>query len=362
MASHDIIVVGASAGGVEALRDLVRGLPSDLPAAVLVVLHVSPDHKSILPRILTGAGPLPAEHAEDGEPLEPGRIYVAPPDRHLVVDHWVVRLTRSPPEGGHRPAIDTLFRTAARFHGARVVGVILSGALDDGTAGLVAVKQRGGVSVVQDPDEALCADMPRSALSNVKVDHCLPTAQIAALLDKLAHEEVEVHSPVPPLLEQETDIALERRREGEPPPGNPSELACPACGGVLNEVHDGHLLRFRCRVGHAYGLASLGAEQQDRLEAALWAAMRALEDQASLHHRLAKRAHDHGHPRSAAHFDRRGNAAREHAKNVREVLNRAERFVPDDVQARDPAGAPDRPLRAGTRSGAPLRPPHGSER
>src|SRR6266852_1579977 len=214
MPGHDNIVVGASAGGVEALRLLVGKLPQDLPAAVLVVLHVSPEHKSILPSILTGAGPLAAKHAEDGEALEPGRIYVAPPGRHMVVDDGVVRLTRSPAEGGHRPAIDTLFRTAARFHGARVVGVILSGALDDGTAGLVAVKQRGGVAVVQDPDEALCADMPRSALSNVKVDHCLPTAQIAALLDKLAHEEVELHSPVPQLLEQETDIALERRREG----------------------------------------------------------------------------------------------------------------------------------------------------
>jgi two-component system chemotaxis response regulator CheB len=335
MASHDIIVVGASAGGVEALRDLVQRLPSDLPAAVLVVLHVAPDHNSVLPRILSGAGPLPAEHAKNGESLEPGRIYVAPPDRHLVVDDGVVRLSRSAPEGGHRPAVDTLFRTAARFHGARVVGVVLSGALDDGTAGLVAVKQRGGVTVVQDPDEALCSDMPRSALSNMKVDHCLPIAGIAALLDKLAHENVELHSPIPPLLEQETDIALERRREGDRPPGHPSELACPACGGVLNEVHDGHILRFRCRVGHAYGLASLGAEQQDQLEAALWAAMRALEDQASLHDRLAKRSRDQGHPRSASQFDRRGNAAREHAKRVREVLNRAERFVPDVAPARD---------------------------
>jgi two-component system chemotaxis response regulator CheB len=362
MASHDIIVVGASAGGVEALRDLVHRLPSDLPASVLVVLHVSPDHKSVLPRILSGAGPLPAEHAKEGESLEPGRIYVAPPDRHMVVDDGLVRLTRSPPEGGHRPAVDTLFRTAARFHGARVVGVVLSGALDDGTAGLMAVKQRGGVTVVQDPDQALCADMPRNALSNLKVDHCLPIAAIAALLDKLAHEEVELHSPIPPLLEQETDIALERRREGDRPPGHPSELACPACGGVLNEVHDGHILRFRCRVGHAYGLASLGAEQQDQLEAALWAAMRALEEQASLHDRLAKRSRDQGHPRSASQFERRGSAAREHAKRVREVLNRAERFVPDDVPARDPAGPRDRPPRAGTRPGTRLPPLRGSGR
>jgi two-component system, chemotaxis family, protein-glutamate methylesterase/glutaminase len=210
MPGHDIIVVGASAGGVEALRVLVGKLPRDLPAAVLVVLHVSPEHKSILPRILTGAGPLPAEHAKDGELLEPGRIYVAPPDRHMVVDDGVVRLTRSPPERGHRPAVDSLFHSAARFHGARVVGVVLSGALDDGTAGLVAVKKRGGVTVVQDPEEALCADMPRSALEHLEVDYCLPTAQIAALIDKLAHQKVDVHSPIPPPLERETKIALGR--------------------------------------------------------------------------------------------------------------------------------------------------------
>jgi len=210
MPGHDIIVVGASAGGVEALRVLVGKLPKDLPAAVLVVLHVSPEHKSILPRILTGAGPLPAEHAKDGEPLEPARIYVAPPDRHMVVDDGVVRLTRNAPEGGHRPAVDTLFRTAARFHGARVVGVVLSGALDDGTAGLVAVKKLGGVTVVQDPEEAFCADMPRSALENLKVDYCLPIAQIATLIDKLAHQKVEVHPPIPPVLDQETNGALDR--------------------------------------------------------------------------------------------------------------------------------------------------------
>jgi len=329
--------VGASAGGVEALRALVAKLPRDLPAAILVVLHVAPDHKSILPRILTGAGPLPAAHAKNGEALEPGRIYVAPPDRHLVVDDGVVRLSRSAPEGGHRPAVDTLFRTAARFHGTRVVGVVLSGALDDGTAGLVAVKQRGGVTVVQDPEEALCADMPRNALDNVQVDHCLPTAEIAALLDRLAHEKVELHSPMPTLLQQETDIALGRRNPGESPPGEPSEFGCPACGGVLNEVHDGHILRFRCRVGHAYGLASLGAQQEDQLDAALWAAMRALEDQAALSDRLAKRARERGHTRTAAQFDDRGSAAREHARMLRDVLSRAEPFLPDVVPARDRA-------------------------
>ena len=337
MPLHDVIVVGASAGGVEALRALVGKLPGELPAAVLVVLHVAPHHKSVLPHILSGAGPLPAMHPRDKEPLRNGQIYVAPPDRHLVLEDGLVRLSKGPPEGGHRPAVDTLFRTAARYHGARVVGVVLSGALDDGTAGLVAIKQRGGVAVVQDPEEALCADMPRSALDNADVDHCLRIADIATLLTKLARNPANQHAPVPQLLAQETEIALDRRKVGDKPPGEPSEFGCPSCGGVLNELYDGKILRFRCRVGHAFGLASLAADQQDRIEAALWAAIRALEEQAALNARLATRARDRGHARTAANFDERAEGAREHAQKVREVLNRAERSVPEDVAAHDPA-------------------------
>jgi two-component system chemotaxis response regulator CheB len=337
MPSRDIIVMGASAGGVEAFRSILANLPKDLPAAVLIVLHISPDHPSVLPRILDAAGPLRAAHAQDGEALEHGRVYVAPPDRHLVVDDGVVRLSRSPREGGHRPAVDPLFRTAARFHGTRVIAVVLSGALDDGTAGLVAVKQRGGMAVVQDPADASCGDMPRSALENVEVDYCLPASGIPRLLEKLSREPVELHSPIPPLLEQETDIALERNPVSESPPGKPSEFSCPSCGGVLNEVHDGKVLRFRCRVGHAYGVASLTADQQDKIEAALWAALRALEDQIVLNRRLVRRAQERGHRHSADTFRRYEEAAREQANTIRTALRTRERRVPEDVPARDPA-------------------------
>ncbi|HYZ89945.1 MAG TPA: chemotaxis protein CheB [Myxococcales bacterium] len=337
MPSRDIIVMGASAGGIESLRSVLGNLPKDLPAAVLIVLHISPDHRSVLPRILDAAGPLPAAHAADGERLEHGRVYVAPPNRHLVVDDGVVRLTRSPREGGHRPAVDPLFRTAARFHGARVIGVVLSGALDDGTAGLLAVKQRGGVAVVQDPDDALCGDMPRSALENVDVDYCLPVSAIPDLLEKLLREPVELHSPIPPLLLRETDIALERNPSDENAPGKPSEFACPSCGGVLNEVHDGKVLRFRCRVGHAYGVASLTADQQDKMEAALWAALRALEDQIALNRRLARRAEERGHRYTAETFRRYEESALEQANTIRGALNKTTNGVPESVPARDPA-------------------------
>jgi len=339
MASRNIVVIGASAGGVEALRAVLGNVPKDLPASVLVVLHLSPDHRSVLPHILGTVGPLPATHPIDGESLQQGHVYVAPPDHHLVVDDGVVRLTRSPREGGHRPAIDTLFRTAARFHGTRVIGVVLSGALDDGTAGLVAVKQRGGLAVVQDPRDALCGDMPRSALENVEVDHCLPAAEIGSLISRLTRESVAVHSPVPPLLEQETNIALERNSQAESPPGTPSEFACPSCGGVLNEVHDANVVRFRCRVGHAYGLASLSADQQDKVEAGLWAALRALEDQIALNRRLGHRARLRGHQRTAKRFEEHEEAAREQADSIRNLIRKGERWipVPIEVPAREPA-------------------------
>ena len=177
MSGHDMITIGASAGGVEALTELVRGLPVDLPASVFVSLHVPPHGTSMLPQILSRRGPLPAHHARDGEPIEPGRIYVAPPDLHLLIHQGVVRLSRGPRENGFRPAIDPLFRTAARWHGPRVVGVILSGTLDDGTAGLLAIKERGGFAVVQDPDDALFPGMPRNAMDVVHVDHVLPASE-----------------------------------------------------------------------------------------------------------------------------------------------------------------------------------------
>jgi len=186
--THDIVVIGASAGGVEALSKLVRVLPVDLPASVFVVLHVPAESQSALPQILNRVGRLPAAHATDNEPIEPGHIYIAPPDHHLLVRRGAARVARGPRENGHRPAIDPLFRTAAHAYGSRVIGVVLSGALDDGTTGLAVIKRRGGIAIVQNPEEALVSGMPTSALENVRVDHCLPVERIAFLLADLVSE------------------------------------------------------------------------------------------------------------------------------------------------------------------------------
>ena len=186
ISEHRIIVIGASAGGVEAISQVVRELPADVPAAVCVVLHFPASGTSVLPSILARVGSLPAAHAVDGEPIQPGRIYVAPPDRHLIVRQERVELSIGPKENNHRPAVDVMFRTAARSHGPRVIGVVLSGTLDDGTVGLAAIRKQRGIAVVQDPEDALYPGMPRSALENVGGDHVLPVAGIGALLGRLA--------------------------------------------------------------------------------------------------------------------------------------------------------------------------------
>jgi two-component system chemotaxis response regulator CheB len=207
--THDIIVIGASAGGVEAVTELVKRLPKDLPAALFVVIHIPPDGSSVLARILNRTGSLRAAAANDREAIEPGRIYVARADCHLLVKRGYVRLVRGPKENNVRPAIDPLFRTAARSYGARVVGVVLSGTLDDGTAGLLAIKSRGGTVIVQDPEEARYQGMPQSAIENVGVDYCLSLDDIAVTLSRLAHEivEREEEEAMSDELEEEADIA-----------------------------------------------------------------------------------------------------------------------------------------------------------
>jgi two-component system chemotaxis response regulator CheB len=321
MPGRDIVVIGASAGGVEALVALTRVLPPDLGAAILVVLHLAAEHKSVLPRILSSAGPLPAKHARNGEAIVPNRIYVARPDHHLLVHDGHVKVVKGPRENGCRPAIDPLFRTAAYAYGPRVIGIVLSGALDDGTAGLVAIKNQGGLALVQDPNDALVDAMPRSALENVDVDHVLPIDELGRLLPELVREKVEEAGPArSAVLEMESALHLHGSTEGALRVGEPSAFACPDCGGVLSEVHDGDMLRFRCRVGHAYAPEALYLQQSTQMEGALWAALRALEEQASLARRMAVRARELGQARSSARYDERAQSAETHARMIRDAL------------------------------------------
>ncbi|MDQ2783555.1 MAG: chemotaxis protein CheB [Chloroflexota bacterium] len=327
MPGHDRIVIGASAGGVEALMAVVWGLPRDLPAALFVVLHVPPDGESMLPRILSHAGPLPAIHPQDGDPIEEGRIYVAPPDYHLLIERDHVRVIRGPRENRYRPAVDPLFRSAARAYGPRVVAVVLSGMLDDGAAGMTAVHARGGISVVQDPSDALFPGMPTSAMRYGDPDYSVPATEIGPLLDRLAREAVhETVKEASEGMEKETDIAaLDLATLNDPDkPGMPSVFGCPECGGVLWEMKEGPLLRYRCRVGHAYTADSLLSEQSLHLEAALWAALRGLEEKAALVHRLAERARDAGHGMLADRYAEQGRDAQQHAAIIRDLVLRGD--------------------------------------
>jgi two-component system chemotaxis response regulator CheB len=324
MAGRDIVVIGGSAGSIEAITGVVRGLPPDFPGSVFVVVHFPGSVTSSLPRILSRAGPLPARHARDGEPIEPGRIYVAPPDCHLLLSDGHSRLTRGPKENGHRPAIDPLFRTAAHNYGPRVVGVVLSGNLNDGTAGLLSIKQQGGMAVVQDLETALHQGMPRSAIDHVAVDHVLSPSAISLLLAELVVQPAQAVKVVPmeedlELTEQSDEFALADRHKQ---PGVPSTMSCPECHGTLWEVKDEELVRFRCRVGHAYSDEALLVHQAEQLEAALWTALRALEEHSALGRRLAARANSRGHTHSASAFTEQAMNAEHHASVIRTVLDK----------------------------------------
>jgi two-component system, chemotaxis family, protein-glutamate methylesterase/glutaminase len=337
---RDIIVIGGSAGSIEAASAIVRELPDSLKAAVFIVVHVPSGSVSALPRILDRAGRLRAQHAVDGDPIVPGRVYVAPPDYHLVLDAAGMRLTTGPKENRHRPAVDPLFRSAARHYGERVIAVVLSGNQDDGTAGLLRIKQRGGVAVVQNPETALFPSMPRSAVAHVAVDHVADASALAELLVGLVagegtpREEVKRPMANTPLNDGDIEARL-ARQDRRQRPGVPSPMACPECHGVLWEAEESEVLEFRCRVGHGYSADSLLAHQAEQLEVALWTALRALEEHQALARRLAARSIRQGHQHSAAAFTEQAVDAEHHASLIRTALRlpAPEVAVPDDAPA-----------------------------
>lgn len=339
MAGHDIIVIGASTGGVEAVSTLVRSLPKDLPAALFVVIHIPAQATSVLPTILERSGRLPAKHAVDGEQIRLGQIYVAPPDFHLLVERGHVRVIRGPKENRNRPAVDPLFRSAARAYGPRVVGVVLTGALNDGTAGLLAIKRRGGIAVVQDPADAFFPSMPESALEYVAADFCQLLAQIGPTLCRLATEPAMDDGvyPVPEEMEVETKILEmdEATMDNEQRPGKLSVFSCPECKGPLWEMRDGDLLRFRCRQGHAFTGETMMAEQTDAVEDALWTALNILQESAQMSERMAAESRQRSRHYAAAHFDTMAREKWERADVLRKVLLSGKNEAPPDAAAPD---------------------------
>ena len=309
-----VIAIGASAGGLEPLREIVGSLPADLPAAICVVVHVSATSKSVLADILDRAGPLPAAVAAHGAPLHRGTVHVAPPDRHLHIVDDHMKLDPGPTENGHRPAVDPLFRTAADNLGGETCGVILSGTRDDGTAGIAHIKSRGGCAIVQDPDEAHYPGMPASAIANVTIDAVLPAREIAAALNSWARSGSLGGNGLP------APLTVEAPREPELVEPELVAAVCPDCGGVLSEHQANGVLHFTCHAGHRFGPASLVAENAAAVERALWTAVRTLEERATMLQRMADHARDRGQALSASSFGRQAHSAIEKSRLVRDAI------------------------------------------
>lgn len=321
---RDIIVIGASAGGVVAVTELLATLPADLAAAILLVVHTSPVGRGLLPQVLQRHSALPVEHAGDGEKVRHGRVYVARPDHHLVVSGGQIYNTRGPRENHTRPAIDPLFRSAALAYGQRVIGVVLTGMLHDGSAGLHAVQRCGGTCIVQDPEDATHGDMPRNAMRMVTPHHVVSRFDLPALLVNLVNEPMMHDTPVPqaPLHVQiETRIALGENamKAGVMTLGPASPYSCPECHGVLLELNQDEFVRFRCHTGHAYTVESLLAIGASAIEESLWSTVRSIEERVMLLRYIAAQARETGDDETARAIDGHAETSTLRGERIRQL-------------------------------------------
>ncbi len=339
MGKRNIIVIGASAGGFEAIKRLIAALPADLDASIFIVWHMSPDVTGVLPQVLNRQKTLLAINAIDNEPILTNRIYVAPPDRHLLLEQGKVRVTRGPKENRFRPAVDPLFRSAAYIYGSQVIGIILSGALDDGASGLWTIKSRGGIAIVQEPDEAEVPSMPENALAAVEVDYRLPIAEMALLLVTLTAQRVEVGKEKEMSMEEQKKTALEVRiamqdhalEQGMFDFSKLSPYACPECHGVLAIVTDGELIRYRCHTGHAYSADSLLATITENIEETLWSAIRGVEESMMLLNNLGDHYAEKNQPKLAAMYFKKAKEAESRAQLVRQAVFNHEQLTTSSI-------------------------------
>ena len=338
MAKRNIIVIGASAGGVHALKQIVASLPPDFKATIFVVLHVSPHSPSFLPEILNHVGFLKASHPKDGELIQRGHIYIAPPDHHLLVEYDQVIVKKGPKENRFRPSIDALFRSAAYSYGPRVIGVVLTGMLDDGTSGMWSVKRLGGLSIIQEPEDAMYSSMPDNVLNYVDVDYQLPIADVGPLLCELIQETVPDKPDLEPneqeRMETEVNIAAQDNafEMGIIGMGELTPLTCPECNGALVSIKEGKLIRYRCHTGHAFTASSLLAETTKVIEESFWKAIRSLEETIMLLEHSAKHFAEGGNQAAAEQFLAKARETRERARKTHSFVFQQEQYSEDLAQ------------------------------
>lgn len=326
MKKSKVIVIGSSAGGVIALKELVASLPPDFEVPIFIVQHIAPQVHSYLPDILNHSGSLKAKHPEDGEQIRNGHIYIAPPDHHLLIEEDHILVKKGPKENRFRPSVDALFRSAAYTYKNGVIGVILTGMLDDGTSGMWAINQMKGITIVQDPLDALYQSMPQNVLEHVNVDYIVPLAYIPELLIGLTTIEME-EIPIDEdknkeLMKMEIDIAAQQNgfERGIIQMGEPSSLTCPECGGGLTSLTEGKITRYRCHTGHAYSSESLLAEVSETAEVKVWQAIRSLEERIMLLEKSADRSKESGNENVAENFIQK-------AEKTREATNLLRTFI-----------------------------------